>query len=82
MSHVPDLCRSTPEAASKLEQVSKQLQQEFQEQGTLRGKQVPFMVRMPDPDLEATSGAVLVWRQQVQLVEAVYYYMQALQATG
>lgn len=72
-------CRSTPESAEQLEAASRQLQQELREQGTLRGKEVPVMVRVPDPDLEATSGAVRIWRQQLQLVQAVYEYMRALQ---
>jgi hypothetical protein len=38
------------------------------------------MVKVPDANLEATSGAVRVWRQQVELVQAVYQYMRALQA--
>lgn len=72
--------RSAPETAGRLEDASRQLQQELQQQGTLRGKPVPVMVKVPDPDLEATSGAVRVWRQQIQLVQAVYEYMCALQA--
>jgi hypothetical protein len=75
------LHRSQPESAEQLEAASKELQQELREQGTLRGKAVPLMVKVPDPSLEATSGAVRVWRQQVELVQAVYQYMCALQAT-
>lgn len=74
------LRRSTPESAEQLEAASRELQQELREQGTLRGKEVPVMVRMPDPDLAATSGAVRLWRQQLELVDAVYQYMCALQA--
>lgn len=74
--------RSLPDGVAKLQEASKQLQQEYQEQGTLRGKEVPAMVRVPDPELEATSSAVLVWRQQVELVQGVYAYMQALQAVA
>lgn len=73
-------CRSTPESAAQLEAASRELQQELREQGTLRGKAVPTMVKVPDANLEATSGAVRVWRQQVELVQAVYQYMLALQA--
>lgn len=40
------------------------------------------MVRVADPELESTSGAVLVWKQQVDLVQAVYEYMVKLQAVG
>jgi hypothetical protein len=74
--------RSTPDGAARLQEVSKQLQQEYQEQGKLRGKEVPNMVRVPDPELEATSSAVLVWRQQVELVQGVYAYMQVLEAVA
>jgi hypothetical protein len=70
---------SSPAAAASLEAASLELQQELAERGTLRGKAVPVMVRMPDPDLEATSGAVRMWRQQVELVQAVYAYMSQLQ---
>lgn len=75
-------CRSSPESAARLDAASRELQQELREQGTLRGKAVPLMVKVPDPNLEATSGAVRVWRQQVELVQAVYQYMCALQAMG
>jgi hypothetical protein len=75
-------CRSTPDGAAQLQEASQQLQQEYQEQGTMRGKEVPTMVRVPDPELEATSSAVLVWRQQVELVQGVYAYMMALQAVA
>jgi hypothetical protein len=71
-----------PDGAAQLQEASKQLQQEYQEQGTLRGKEVPSMVRVPDPELESTSSAVLVWRQQVELVQGVYAYMQALEAVA
>eukprot|EP00882_Tetradesmus_deserticola_P011453 GHRQ01012116.1.p1 GENE.GHRQ01012116.1~~GHRQ01012116.1.p1 ORF type:complete len:296 (+),score=142.07 GHRQ01012116.1:449-1336(+) len=74
--------KSTPDGAAQLQQVSNELQQEYQEHGTLRGKEVPTMVRVPDPELEATSSAVLVWRQQVELVQGVYMYMQALQTVA
>jgi hypothetical protein len=40
------------------------------------------MVKVPDPSLEATSGAVRLWKQQLQLVEAVYAYMHALHGGG
>ena len=76
------VCRSTSEGAAALDEASKQLQQEYQQQGTLRGKEVPTMVRVADPELEMTSGAVLVWKQQVGLVQAVYKYMIELQAVG
>lgn len=72
--------KSTPESAAQLEAASRELQEELREQGTLRGKAVPTMVKVPDANLEATSGAVRVWRQQVELVQAVYQYMRALQA--
>jgi hypothetical protein len=65
-----------------LEQVSRQLQQEYRESGKLRGKVVPVMVRVQDDELEATSSALKVWRQQLELVEGVYLYMMALQGLG
>eukprot|EP00775_Hariotina_reticulata_P010537 gene10537-10697_t len=71
--------KSNPDAATALEQVSRQLQQEYQESGKLRGKVVPVMVRVQDDELEATSSAVKVWKQQLELVEGVYLYMIALQ---
>lgn len=75
----PCACRSNPDAAAALAQASAALQAEFQERGTLRGKAVPPMVRVPDPDLEATSSAVAVFKQQMLLVQGVYEYMRALQ---
>ncbi|KAF8072660.1 aspS [Scenedesmus sp. PABB004] len=56
--------KSTPEAAARLAEASAALQAEFQERGTLRGKALPTLVRVPDPDLAATSAAVRVWQQQ------------------
>lgn len=70
--------RSSPESAQRLDDASRQLQQEFQERGTLRGKEIPIMVKVQADDLEATSPAVRIWRQQLELVQAVYAYMGAL----
>lgn len=71
--------RSLPDAAAGLAEASAALQKEYQSHGTLRGRPLPVLVRMPDPELGATSSALRVWQQQVELVQGVFAYMCALQ---
>ncbi len=44
--------------------------EEIRTQGTLHGKELPTLVKMPDQKLGSTSPAVIVWRQHLQVVEA------------
>lgn len=71
--------KATPGGAEALEATSKAMFEELQDKQTLRGKPMPTIVRVPDPELSATSSAVRVWRQQIELVEIAA--LQVLQAT-
>jgi hypothetical protein len=56
---------------SLLEQQRSEVARELAEQGTLRGRAVPAMVRLQDPKMAATSAAVAAFRQQLGVVGAV-----------
>jgi hypothetical protein len=54
-----------------LERQRADVARELSERGTVRGKALPAMVRMPDPSMAATSAAVAAFRQQLGVVGAV-----------
>jgi hypothetical protein len=54
-----------------LEQQRGEVARELAERGTVRGRPLPAMVRMPDPGMAATSAAVVAFRQQLGVVGAV-----------
>ena len=66
------MCRSIPEAAKALEARSEAAAKELLEKGTLKGKQIPVMVKVADEELAATSSGLRVWGQMIGLVEATY----------